>query len=279
MATFKVKSMKDDDSPATWQSCIFKVGDDCRQDVMTLQLISAIKSIFEMSHLHLYLFPYRVVATAPGCGVIEVIPNSISRDMLGREKINSLYEYFWFKYGNPNGLAFQTAREEFIKSMAAYSVITYLLAIKDRHNGNIMIDDQGHIVHIDFGFVLDVGPGGMVFEKSPFKLTSEMIQVMGGKEDSSPYFIKFQNYCVEAYLTVRPYAEQLIQIVEGVKESGLPCFKNSETSIKNLRSRFRLDLDEAEARSYFSNLVNQSCENVRTDIYDFYQNYRNQIPY
>lgn len=279
MATFKVKSMKEDDSPASWQSCIFKVGDDCRQDVMTLQLISAIKSIFEMSNLHLYLFPYRVVATAPGCGVIEVIPNSISRDMLGREKINSLYEYFWFKYGNPNGLAFQTAREEFIKSMAAYSVITYLVAIKDRHNGNIMIDDQGHIIHIDFGFVLDVGPGGMVFEKSPFKLTSEMIQVMGGKEDSSPYFVKFQNYCLEAFLTIRPHAEQLIQIVEGVKESGLPCFKNSETSIKSLRARFRLDLDEAEARTFFSNLVNQSSENVRTDIYDFFQYYRNQIPY
>lgn len=260
-----------------WQGAIFKVGDDCRQDMLALQIISVFRSIFNASGLDLYVFPYRVTATAPGCGVIDVLPNSISRDMLGREAVNGLYEYFTSKFGGEDSIAFQKARNNFVKSLAAYSVISYLIQFKDRHNGNIMYDSDGHILHIDFGFCFDIVPGGVKFEAAPFKLTREMIAVMGGSTDTQAYKW-FEELSIKAFLASRPYCELIIQLVAPMLDSGLPCFKGEKT-IRNLRNRFALDKNEKDAALHFKSLIKKSAESVYTKGYDEFQRITNGIPY
>jgi phosphatidylinositol 4-kinase len=265
-----------DNTVEVWQSAIFKVGDDCRQDVLALQMISAFRGIFHSVGLDVYVFPYRVTATAPGCGVIDVLPNSISRDMLGREAVNGLYDYFVSKYGNEDSLRFQRARNNFVKSMAAYSVISFLLQFKDRHNGNIMIDDAGHILHIDFGFCFDIAPGGIKFERAPFKLTSEMMAVMGGSTDHQS-FKWFEELCVKSFLASRQYCEKLSQIVLLMMDSGLPCFKPE--SVKHFKERFVLEKTEREAANFMKGLIKTSYSSYSTGVYDQFQLLTNGIPY
>jgi len=259
-----------------WQSAIFKVGDDCRQDVLVLQLIAAFRGIFHNVGLDVFVYPYRVTATAPGCGVIDVLPHSISRDMLGREAVNGLYDYFVSKYGAESSIRFQQARNNFVKSMAAYSVISYLLQLKDRHNGNIMIDDDGHILHIDFGFCFDIAPGGVRFERAPFKLTSEMVSVMGGSTTSQSYRW-FEELCIKSFLASRQHTEQLGHIVMLMLDSGLPCFKPD--TIAHLRQRFVLDKSEREAADFMKDLIKKSYSSYSTKGYDQFQLLTNGIPY
>lgn len=90
--------------------------------------------------------------------------------------LSSLKEFFceWYGAGSP---AYRKAQESFVQSLAGYSILCYLLQLKDRHNGNILMDTEGHLIHIDFGYMLSTSPGGVNFENAPFKLTREFLEV------------------------------------------------------------------------------------------------------
>ncbi len=260
----------------TWQSAIFKVGDDCRQDVLALQLIAMHKNIFTSLGLDLLVTPYRVTATGAGCGVIDVVPNATSRDEMGRAKVNDLKSFFVLKYGSVEGANFQRARTHFIQSMAAYSLLCYIIQIKDRHNGNIMVDGRGCITHIDFGFLFDIGPGGVKFEPSSFKLSHEMVVLMGGRESAG--FRVFEELTVKAFLAARPYGQSVVDATALMLAAEFPSFKG-EGTMDRLRDRFKLDLTEREAAEYMKGVIANALENPRSIVYDEFQRITNGIPY
>jgi phosphatidylinositol 4-kinase len=261
--------------------CIFKVGDDLRQDSLALQVISIFQEIFKENNLNLFLYPYQTISTINSKfkdlgGFIECCNDCDSRDQIGKTFDTNLHDYFICTFGQENSEEYRLARKNLIESLAAYAIVSYILQIKDRHNGNILIDKFGHIIHIDFGFIFDISPGkNMKFEKPAFKLTMEMIRIMDGVE-SEPYST-FVNLCIKGFLASRDYVDKLLDPVILMFNSGLECFR--ENSIKNFIDRFRLDLTEDYAASYFKGLIKEAENNWRTNAYDYIQSRQNKIHY
>lgn len=142
--------------------------------------------------------------------------------------IGSLRLFFEREYsyvaGQPEPIEFRVAMNNYLRSMAGYSIVSYLLAIKDRHNGNIMMDNQGHIIHIDFGFVFGLAPGkAFSMEVAPWKLTKEMVDTMGGL-DSDDYR-KYSQYCADAFRVARHHVSQVVSMMEIMTfHSNYPAF-------------------------------------------------------
>jgi len=250
---------------------VVKANDDLRQELIVMQIINKIQSIWKAAGLPLALKSYDILVTSNDSGILEFVIDTLSLD--GIKKNNpgkSLLQFFKETYGYD----FEEARKNFMDSLAAYCIICYLLQIKDRHNGNILLDAHGYLVHIDFGFILSTSPGNINFESAPFKLTSEYVELMDGY--GSTTFTYFRMQLVRGFMELRGHVESLTTIIRVMMEgSDLPCFEVFD--INTFADRFKERSTDKEMIDYVERLVESSYDNWRTIQYDNFQKYTNGI--
>ena len=240
-----------------------------------MALIRDLARVFSFARLPLRLQPYRIVATSSTSGLIEVVPNAKSLDALKRSTpgFTSLAAFFRRTYGGASSRALYRARRNFVQSVAAYSIVCYLLQIKDRHNGNILLHADGSLVHIDFGFLLSNSPGKNIgFESAPFKLTREWVDVMGGRR--SPWFTYFRVLLVRGFLEARRHREKLLLAVRATFEGvggALPCFHGGEAAIAAMEARFQPQMSTVQFARFVHQMTNRALGHWTTTCYDSYQ--------
>jgi phosphatidylinositol kinase/protein kinase (PI-3 family) len=157
------------------------------------------------------------------------------------------------------------------------------------------LDKDGHLIHIDFGFMLSNSPGSVGFEMAPFKMPQDYIDILGGLESS--VFSQFRGLMKAAFLALRKKSDHIIGIVEMMeKGSSLACFTGTtlkptsvpstptgpmtaapETKVnalsvtEALRERFQLSLTDAQISEFVDRLIDSSCNSMFTRLYDSFQ--------
>ncbi|KAJ7046796.1 kinase-like protein [Mycena alexandri] len=275
---------------ANWDcvSVIVKTGADLRQEQLAVQLIREFQSIWEEENCACWVRYFRIVITGATSGLVETITDAVSihsikkseyarRLTQGRLGHVTLFDHFKNTYGDPSSAKFARAQRNFATSLAGYSIVTYLLQIKDRHNGNILLDRDGHLVHIDFGFILSQSPGNIGFEAAPFKLPPEYVEVLGGVE--GPAYLEFRRLFREGFEAARKHGDRLITLVELMqRDSTLPCFAAfGEQTANQLRDRLQPAMTHSLVGEYVDRLIDSSLGSNWTRLYDSYQYYSQSI--
>uniref|UniRef100_A0A8C2AUR2 PI3K/PI4K catalytic domain-containing protein n=1 Tax=Cyprinus carpio TaxID=7962 RepID=A0A8C2AUR2_CYPCA len=101
-----------------------------------------------------------------------------------------------------------------------------------------MLDRQGPLLHIDFGFMLESSPGGNLGWETFIKLTDEMVTIMGGKMEGMP----FKTECISVTL----------QAVYGC--CGLLCFCSQTIKLKH-HNRWQENLQTHTLMSLIMGLI------------------------
>lgn len=235
---------------------IFKIGDDMRQDQLILQLFSVMDNIFKRASMQLNITAYKTLAFSPTFGCCEFIDNSKAILNIANDEKSIR------KYLSADNKPLPPKIELFTESLAAYSVMTYVLKIGDRHDNNILVTRDGHLLHIDYGFIL--GDVTKPFTP-PLKLSREMVDTI----DPENGLQKICDWACPAFNSLRKRARLILVLIELMFTAPLECFQqNPMRRLSQVENSLLLNCTEIEAINSLQATFSESLSSKMQVLWD-----------
>ncbi|KAH0794705.1 Phosphatidylinositol 3- and 4-kinase family protein [Histomonas meleagridis] len=245
---------------------IFKLGDDMRQDQLIIQLFEVMDNILYKSAMSMPITAYNTLAFSTSYGCCECIENSMAIQDIkdGKSKFHSIREFL-----EEDGNDIDKKIEIFKKSCSVYCVMTYIVMVGDRHDNNILVANDGRLIHIDFGFIFGEDPKPFA---PPLKLSDEMINTIG--DDG---FEQICNWAEPAFKSLREHARLILTLIELMNtcEPPLECFeKNNPMNIlRKVEKSFLFDCNANEASQILKRKLRDSKNSTTMKVIDAFHTY------
>jgi hypothetical protein len=143
---------------------------------------------------------YKVIMITNSIGIVEFLDDCYTLSNISNMK----YTLQNFILENNKDIKIGIIKERFSKSLAISSCLSYVLGLGDRHANNIMISNNAHIIHIDYGYILENPIHSNIVNNPIIRISNDMIDFLGGW--SSEYYTLFKNYIIKVFDLIRLYA-------------------------------------------------------------------------
>ena len=266
------KTGKNEDSPE--RKIILRLGNDLRQDVLAIQILKCMDKLWLDNNLDLKLITFMISPSDLFSGYIEYvnfielykIQNSSGIiGVLDKEAIIKFLRGTGNIKENDNGIilddeTYEERVDNFIKSLAGYCVATCVLGITERSFRNVMIKNNGILLHVNLGHLLGhfKYKCGIKTERSLFLLTPEMANVYINENKQEV----FKKCCTKAFNILRHNASKIINPLIIMSTAGLKNFYGIN-DINYIKKMLVLDImNDEDAGNYFLEQI-WKCKNEK----------------
>lgn len=165
--------------------------DDLRKDRFVMNIVRVLNMVVGTS-----LKTYHVLPITATYGILQMLPDCMSLFEINKTTTLTNYVVKHNKHRTVNEI-----RQTFIKSCASNCLLGYMLGVGDRNLGNILVCEDGTLVHIDFSYILGTDP--KLTQLTEMRITPGMVDLLGGND--SDEYQQMKELCTDLYSVLKMY--------------------------------------------------------------------------